>query len=39
MAKQRKGWTFGPGKKPKTALSGTLKDEVDTKARADERQL
>lgn len=33
MAKQRKAWTFSPGKKPKTALPGTLKDEVDTKAR------
>src|SRR5205809_5660191 len=33
MAKPRKGWTFGPGKKPKTALPGTVKDEVDTKAR------
>src|ERR1700722_19582530 len=33
MAKQRKAWTFSPGKKPKTALPGTLKDEVDAKAR------
>src|SRR5260370_11150404 len=33
MAKQRKAWTFSPGKKPKTALPGMLKDEVDTKAR------
>ena len=29
----RKAWTFSPGKKPKTSLPGTLKDEVDTKAR------
>jgi hypothetical protein len=33
MAKQRKAWTFSPGKKLTTALPGTLKDEVDTKAR------
>jgi hypothetical protein len=33
MPKPRKAWTFSPGKKPKTALPGTLKDEVDTKAR------
>src|SRR3954454_24500912 len=33
MAKPRKGWTFSTGKKPKTALPGTVKDEVDTKAR------
>ena len=33
MAKQRKAWTFRPGKKLKTALPGTLKDEVDAKAR------
>ena len=33
MPKPRKAWTFSPGKKPKSALPGTLKDEVDTKAR------
>ena len=33
MPKQRKASTFSPGKKPKTALPDTLKDEVDTKAR------
>src|SRR5215470_9536634 len=33
MPKPRKDRTFGPGKKPKSALPGTLKDEVDTKAR------
>jgi hypothetical protein len=33
MAKPRKGWTFSTGKKPKTALPVTVKDEVDTKAR------
>ena len=33
MAKQRKARTFSPGKKPKSALPGTLKGEVDTKAR------
>src|SRR5665213_517294 len=33
MAKQRKAWTFSPGKKPKTPLPGTLQDEVDAKAR------
>ncbi len=33
MAKQRKAWMFSPGKKPKAALPGTLKDEVDTKAK------
>lgn len=33
MPKQRKAWTFSPGKKPKTAMLGTLEDEVDTKAR------
>src|ERR1700694_3374891 len=33
MAKQRKAWTFSPGKKPKSALPGTLKNEVDAKAR------
>jgi hypothetical protein len=32
MPKSRKTWTFSPGKKPKAALSGSLKDEVDTKA-------
>jgi hypothetical protein len=34
MPKPRKPWTFGAGKKPKTSLPGTLKDEVDTKAKA-----
>ena len=33
MPKPRKAWTFSPGKKPKTALPGTLKNEVNTKAR------
>jgi hypothetical protein len=33
MAKPRKTWTFSPGKKPRVSLPGTLKDEVDTKAR------
>jgi hypothetical protein len=33
MAKQRKAWMFTPGKKPKASLPGTVKDEVDTKAR------
>ena len=32
MAKQRKAWVFDSAKRPKSALSGTLKDEVDTKA-------
>jgi len=33
MATQRKAWLFSPEKKPKESLSGTLKDEVDTKAK------
>ena len=33
MPKPRKAWTFSPGKRPKASLPGTLKDEVDTKAR------
>jgi len=33
MAKQRKAWMPTPGKTPKASLSGTLKDEVDTKAK------
>jgi hypothetical protein len=33
MPKPRKAWTFSPGKKPKSALPGALKDEVDAKAR------
>ena len=33
MAKQRKTWMFSAEKQPKSALSGTLKDEVDTKAK------
>lgn len=32
MAKQRKAWVFDSAKRPESALSGTLKDEVDTKA-------
>jgi hypothetical protein len=31
MAKQRKAWVFSPEKKSKSSLSGTVKDEVDTK--------
>ncbi len=33
MAKPRKPQPFSPGKKTRTAIPGTLKDEVDTKAR------
>ena len=33
MAKQRKAWMVSAEKKPKASLPGTLKDEVDTKAR------
>jgi hypothetical protein len=33
MPKPRKAWMFSPGKNPKTSLPGTLKDELDTKAR------
>jgi hypothetical protein len=33
MAKQRKAWMFSPTKKSKSSLSGTVKDEVDTKAK------
>jgi hypothetical protein len=33
MAKQRKAWMVGPAKQSKASLPGTLKDEVDTKAR------
>lgn len=33
IAKQRKAWMFAPEKKPKSSLPGTVKDEVDTKAR------
>lgn len=33
MAKQRKGWMPGPANKPKSDLSVTVKDEVETKAR------
>jgi hypothetical protein len=33
MAKPPKAWTFSPGKKPPSALPGTIKDEVDTKAK------
>jgi hypothetical protein len=33
MAKQRRAWMPGPATKTKSALPGTVKDEVDTKAR------
>ncbi len=33
MPKPSKAWMFNPGKKPKVSLPGTLKDEVDTKAK------
>lgn len=33
MAKQREAWLSGSTTKPKSSLPGTLKDEVDTKAR------
>jgi hypothetical protein len=33
MAKQRKAWMPGPATKPNASLPGTVKDEVDTKAR------
>ena len=33
MAKQRKAWLASAEKKPKSELPGTLKGEVDTKAR------
>ncbi len=33
MPKPRKAWTLSPGKKAKVSLPGTLKDEVDTKAK------
>ena len=33
MAKPRKAWMFSAGKKPTASLPGTLKDEVDTKAK------
>ena len=33
MPKPRKAWMLSPEKKPKSSLPGTLKDEVDTKAR------
>jgi hypothetical protein len=33
MAKPRRAWILSPGKKPKASLPGTLKDEVDSKAR------
>jgi len=33
MAKQRKAWMFDPAKPAKSALPGTLKDEVITKAK------
>ena len=33
MAKQRKAWMFAPAKQAKSSISGTVKDEVDTKAK------
>jgi hypothetical protein len=33
MAKQRKAWNFNPAKKSKSSLPGTVKNEVDTKAK------
>ena len=33
MPKPRKAWIFDPAKRPKASVPGTLKDEVDTKAR------
>jgi len=33
MARQRRAWILSPEAKPKASLPGTLKDEVDTKAR------
>lgn len=33
MPKQRKAWMFAPAKQAKSSISGTVKDEVDTKAR------
>jgi hypothetical protein len=33
MAKQRRAWMSSPAKKPNSSLPGTVKDEVDTKAR------
>jgi hypothetical protein len=33
MAKQRKAWVSGPAKKPNSSLLGTVKDELETKAR------
>jgi hypothetical protein len=33
MAKRRKAWMPGPASKPKSSLPGTVKDEVETKAR------
>jgi hypothetical protein len=33
MAKRRKAWMFSARKKPKASLPGTLKDELDTRAR------
>jgi hypothetical protein len=32
MAKQRKAWVSSPEKRPKSSLTGTVKDEADTKA-------
>lgn len=33
MPKQRKAWMSGPAKKPNSSLPGTVKDELETKAR------
>src|ERR1022692_4783222 len=33
MARQRKAWMFSAEKSPKASLPGTLKDEVETKAK------
>ena len=33
MGKARKAWMFSPEKKPKSSLPGTVKDEVNTKAK------
>ena len=33
MAKQRKAWMPSPARTPKSSLPGTVKDEVETKAR------
>ena len=38
MAKQCKPWMFSPAEKPTASLSGTVKDEVDTKANLEVRR-